>query len=326
LIASSLYLCVCRLLELLVLLGRSDRAKELEILVLRHELSILRRQVGRPRFKPHDRLLFAALSRVLPRRSWNAWGAPIRSSLQIDWIRCAAEFVHPTGYRRIVGELKGLGISVSATSVRKVLLEAGLRPAPERSDSLWRAFLRAQAASMLACDFLTVETAFLQRINVLFFISLATRRIEYIASTSNPNGRWVTQQARNLVMQLGDDQPFRFLIHDRDTKFNHPFDAVFPTEGVKVIRTPIQAPNANAHAERWVRTLRSECLDRILILGRRHLEHVLRVYRHHYNEHRPHRALDLLPPNGRDPTPLDAANRPRRRDLLGGLIHEYEAA
>ena len=179
---------------------------------------------------------------------------------------------------------------------------------------------------MLACDFLTVETAFLQRIYVLFFISLATRRIEYIASTSNSDGRWATQQARNLVMQLGDERRFRFLVHDRDAKFTNAFDEIFRTEGMRVIRTPIQAPNANAYAERWVRTLRADCLDRILILVRRHLQHVLRVYRRHYNEHRPHRALDLVPPNGRDPTSPNAPDRLRRRDLLGGLIHEYEAA
>ena len=136
----------------------------------------------------------------------------------------------------------------------------------------------------------------------------------------------MTQQARNLVIQLGDEHPFRFLIHDRDTKFSRAFDEVFRTEGIKVIRTPIQAPNANAFAERWVRTIRADCLDRIVILGRSHLEHVLRVYRRHYNEHRPHRALDLFPPNGRDPTPLEAPDRLQRRDLLGGLIHEYEAA
>jgi transposase InsO family protein len=179
---------------------------------------------------------------------------------------------------------------------------------------------------MLACDFLTVETVFLQRLYVLFFISLATRRIEYVACSSNPDGRWVAQQARNLVIQLGDEHAFQFLVHDRDTKFARAFDEIFRTEGIKVIPTPIQAPNANAHAERWVRTLRSDCLDRILILGRRHLAHVLRVYRRHYNEHRPHRALDLLPPNGRDPTPLNRTDRFQRRDLLGGLIHEYEAA
>jgi putative transposase len=212
------------------------------------------------------------------------------------------------------------------TTHAEMLLERGLRPAPERSHSSWRAFLRAQGASVLACDFLTVETAFLQRIYVLFFISLATRRIEYIAASSKPDGRWVAQQARNLVMQLGDEHSFRVLIHDRDTKFTHAFDEILRTEGIRVIHTPIQAPNANAYAERWVRTLRADCLDRILILGRRHLDHVLRVYRSHYNDHRPHRALHLLPPNGRDPTPLNAPERLQRRDLLGGLIHEYEAA
>ena len=179
---------------------------------------------------------------------------------------------------------------------------------------------------MLACDFLTVETAFLQRVYVLFFISLAPRRIEYVASTSNPDGGWVAQQARNLIMQFGDAQPSRFLVHDRDTRFSHAFDEIFRTEGIRVIRTPVRAPNANAYAERWVRTLRADCLDRILIVGRRHLEHVLRVYRSHSNEHRPDRALRLLPPNGRDPTPLNATAHLRRRDLLGGLIHEYNAA
>jgi transposase InsO family protein len=179
---------------------------------------------------------------------------------------------------------------------------------------------------VLACDFLTVETAFLQRVYVLFFISLATRRIEYVACSPNPDGRWVAQQARNLTMQLGGGHPFRLLVHDRDAKFSQAFDDVFRSDGIRVVRTPVRAPNANAHAERWVRTVRADCLDRILILGRRHLEHVLRVYRRHYNEHRPHRALQLLPPNARDLTPLNTTARLRRRDLLGGLIHEYEAA
>jgi hypothetical protein len=349
---SFLYLVVRNLFALVWLLGRPRRSKELEILVLRHELAILRRRAARPRLTRADRALLAALSRSLPRTVWASF--PVKPEALLRWhrqlvarrwtyahrrpgrpllarplreliLRLARENPH-WGYKRIVGELKGLGIAVSATSVRKVLLEAGLQPAPQRTHSSWRAFLRAQAGSVLACDFLTVETAFLQRIYVLFFISLATRRIEHIACTSNPEGRWVTQQARNLVMQLGDEQPFRILVHDRDSKFSYAFDDVFRSEGIKVIRTPVQAPNANAYAERWVRTVRADCLDRILILGRRHLEHVLRVYRRHYNEHRPHRALRLLPPNGRDPTPLTASERLRRRDLLGGLIHEYEAA
>jgi transposase InsO family protein len=346
------YLGVRNLFALVWLLARPRRSKELEILVLRHELAMLRRQTRQPKLTRTDRALLVALSRSLPRVAWA--GFPVKPETLLRWhrqlvarrwthahrapgrppldpslpsliVRLAYENPH-WGYRRIVGELKGLGITVSATSVRKVLLQEGVRPAPERSHSSWRAFLRAQADSMLACDFLTVETAFLQRIYVLFFISLATRRIEYIASTSNPDGRWATQQARNLVMQLGDEHSFRFLVHDRDTKFSRAFDEIFRTEGIKVIRTPIQAPNANAHAERWVRTLRADCLDRILILGCRHLEHVLRVYRRHYNEHRPHRALDLSPPAGRDPTPRNTPDRLQRRDLLGGLIHEYEAA
>jgi putative transposase len=346
------YLVVRNLFALVCLLARRRRSKEFEILLLRHELAVLRRQAGRPRLTRADRALFAALSRAVPRALWanlavkpetllrwhrqlvarrwtyahrKAGRPPLERSLREVILRLARENPH-WGYKRIVGELNGLGVSVSATSVRKVLLDAGLQPAPERAHSSWRTFLRAQAASMLACDFLTVETAFLQRIYVLHFISLGTRRIEYVACTSTPDGRWVAQQARNLVMQLGDEQPFRFLIHDRDAKFSHAFDEVFRSEGIKVIRTPVQAPNANAHAERWVRTLRADCLDRILILGRRHLEHVLRVYRQHYNEHRPHRALRLLPPDGRDPTPLNSPARLHRRDLLGGLIHEYEAA
>lgn len=231
------------------------------------------------------------------------------------------------GYRRIVGELKGLGVTVSATTVRSVLIEAGVPPTPERTGLSWRAFLRQQAATTLACDFLTVETAFLRRIYVLFFISLATRRVEYVACTSNPDGSWMAQQARNLMIQFGDEQPFRLLIHDRDAKFAGAFDEVFRFQGWKVIRTPVRAPNANAYAERWVRTVRADCLDHLLIVGRRHLERVLRVYVRHYNQHRPHRALGLAPPDRS--TPAEQAGLPvlaERRDLLGGLIHEYQAA
>jgi len=241
-------------------------------------------------------------------------------------VRLARENRH-WGYRRIVGELKGLGVVVSPTTVPKVLIEAGLPPAPERTRASWRAFLRQQAATTLACDFLTVETAFLQRIYVLFFISLATRRIEYVACSSNPDGGWTAQQARNLIMELGDEQPFRLLIHDRDTKFSGAFDEVFRSDGMKVIRTPVRAPNANAYAERWVRTVRSDCLERILVVGRRHLERVLGVYARHYNEHRPYRALGLVPPDRS--TPVQQATLPlcvRRRDLLGGLINEYKTA
>jgi putative transposase len=265
---SFVYLVVRNLFALVWLLTRSRRSTELEILVLRHELAILRRQAGRPHLSRVDRALLAALSRSLPRRAWTSF--PVKPETLLGWHRqlVARRWTHPHqkrgrpplepslrtlilrlarenphwGYRRIVGELKGLGVVVSTTSVRKVLLAAGLQPAPQRAHSSWRAFLRQQAASALACDFLTVETVFLQRIYVLFFISLATRRIEYIACTSSPDGGWVTQQARNVVMQLGDDQPFRLLVHDRDKKFSRAFDDVFRSEGIEVIRTPVQAP------------------------------------------------------------------------------------
>jgi putative transposase len=181
---------------------------------------------------------------------------------------------------------------------------------------------------MLACDFLTVETVWLTRIYVLFFVSLERRRIEFVASTSNPDGRWVAQQARNLLMHLADQQrSFRFLLHDRDSKFSGAFDEVFRSEGMRIIRTPIRAPNANAYAERWVGTLRRECLDRILIINRRHLEQVLRAYTAHYNRHRPHRSLSLQPPEQPPAVlPRAPAIHIHKREVLGGLINEYKAA
>ncbi len=231
--------------------------------------------------------------------------------------------------RRIVGELRGLGVAVSASSVRAFLISHEPPPAPERdSASCWRQFLRQQAATMLACDFLTVETIWLTRISVLFCLSLGRRRIEFIASTSNPDGRWIAQQARNLLIQLADrGQSFRFLLHDRDSKFSSGFNEIFRSEGITIVRTPIRAPNANAYAERWVGTLRRECLDRILIINRRQLEHVLRVYTAHYNRHRPHRSLSLQPPDEPTSAPGGAAIRHiERHELLGGLINEYKAA
>ena len=181
---------------------------------------------------------------------------------------------------------------------------------------------------MLACDFLTVETVLLTRIYVLFFDSLDRRRVEFVASTANPDGRWVAQQARNLILQLGDtERRFRFLLHDRDSKFCFDFDAVFRSEGVRIIRTPVRAPNANAHAERWVGTLRRDCLDRIVILNRRHLDRVLRAYVAHCNRHRPHRSLSLQPPEASLTAAARApALRLDRREVLGGLINEYKAA
>jgi len=231
-----------------------------------------------------------------------------------------------------VGELRKLGITVSATLVRNVLARAGLPPAPGRAASSWRSFLRQHENAILACDLVTVDTVWLRRLYVLFFVSIGTRRVEYVASTSRPDTSWMTQQARNLLMDLDDrSQRPRFLIHDRDTKFSRAFDSIFRSEGIEIVRTPIQAPNANAYAERWVGSVRRECLDRLFIFGRRQLEQVLRVYIRHFNQQRPHRALDLRPPDrtsGPDPSPTATLHplRVTRRDLLGGLLHEYEAA
>jgi transposase InsO family protein len=234
------------------------------------------------------------------------------------------------GYQRIVGELRKLGLGASATSVRSVLKRHEIPPAPRRAGPSWRAFLRAQAASMIACDFFTVDTVGLRRLYVLFFIELHSRRVRLAGCTTNPSGSWVTQQARNLAIDLGDrDRPPRFLVHDRDTKFSAAFDEVFRTEGVEIIRTPVKAPNANAHAERFIRTVRSDCLDWLLIFGRRQLERVLREYVDHYNRERPHRALQLRAPDASaEVVPLRPRSQiaVRRGDRLGGLIHEYARA
>jgi putative transposase len=353
--SSLVYVLACRLFELAVLLARGERSKELEILVLRHELSILRRQVRRPQFTPGDRLLLTALSRVLPRRSWRAFF--VRPETLLRWHRqlIAKHWTYPHrrpgrppidgevrelvlrlarensswGYVRIVGELRKLGLNVSATLVRNILASAGIPPAPQRGQLAWRSFLRQHAATTLACDFLTVDTVLLRRLYVLVFICIGSRRIEYVACTPNPDGAWMMQQARNLLIDLDDrGQRPRLLIHDRDAKFSRAFDAVFHSDGMRVIRTPLKAPNANAHIERCVGSARRECLDRLLIFSRRQLERVLRVYVRHYNQERPHRALDLQAP---DPSTTPsvrgdpASATVRRHDLLGGLIHEYEA-
>ena len=354
-LVSLVYVVVCRLFALVVLLGRGERSKELEILVLRHELSVLRRQVKRPRWEPRDRLVLAALSRVLPRRSWSAFVVRLETLLRWHRRLVARHWTYPHrgpgrpriggevrelivrlarenaswGYVRIVGELRKLGIDVSATLVRNVLADAGLPPAPQRDRLSWRSFLRAQGESIVACDFFTVDTVWLRRLHVLVFLSVGSRRVEYFACTSKPDTAWMLQQARNLPMDLDDrGRQVRFLIHDRDKKFPAAFDAIFAGENVKIIRTPVQAPNANAHVERWIGSVRSECLDRLLIFGRRQLEHVLRVYVRHHNSRRPHRSLDLRAPDSID-VPITRGSPPTdtalvRHDLLGGLIHEYE--
>jgi putative transposase len=353
LLVSLAYWVLRRLLELVVLRLRSERSTELEVLVLRHQLHVLQRQVARPRLRMVDRVLLAALGRSLPRSSrsslfvspatllrWHRlliarrWtysprsvGRPrTDSGISELVLRMARE--NPTwGYRRIHGELVGLGIMLAPSTIWGILRRHGIEPAPRRAELSWSEFLRAQASAIIACDFLTVDTVCLRRLYVLFFIEVGSRRVHFGGVTANPHERWVTQQARNLVMTLAErEQPVRFLVRDRDSKFTRSFDEVFRCEGIRVIRTPVRAPRAKAHAERWVGSLRRECLDRILIVGRRQLEQVVRAYISHHNEHRPHRSLEQRPPLAKSPpAERPPPNQVGRRDRLGGLLHEYHA-
>jgi putative transposase len=349
------YLALRCLLQFALLRQRSEQFKDLEIVVLRHQLAVLRRQVERPQLTSADRALLAAASRLLPRSRWRSFmvtpttllrwhrrlvtrrwtyaGRPGRPSVSAEIRRLVLRLARENprwGYQRIVGEINGLGLRVSATTVRKILREAGLGPAGSRSGLTWRAFLRQQAQSMLAVDFFTVETISLQRLYVLFFIELANRRVHLAGCTANPTGAWVTQQARQFAWTLQKHPGrFRFLIRDRDSKFTRDFDAVFASEGIRIVKTPVRAPKANAIAERFVGTVRRECLDWLLITGRRHLERALHVYIDHYNSHRPHRSCDLAPPDPTAPSlqTIDGVRtRLHRRDRLGGLIREYSIA
>jgi putative transposase len=347
------YLTLCRSIQPLAMVARGDTAKELEILVLRHQLAVLRRQTPQPKLAPADRALLAAISRVLPRSCWSCFF--VRPETLLGWHRrlVAGAWTYPHhqpgrpaldeeaqqliirlarenprwGYQRIKGELQCLGVRVSATTIRTMLRRHGLDPAPRRVATTWRAFLHQQAAGIMACDFFTVDTIWLRRLYVLFFIELGTRRVHLAGVTGHPDGAWVTQQARNLLLVLGDQGPGRprVLLRDRDAKFTRAFDDVFRSGGAEVLITPVQAPNANAYAERWIRTVRAECLDWLLIVGRGHLERVLRVYVEHYNAHRPHRALRLEPPDPPLGPTVTSEHRHRvhRRDRLGGLLHEY---
>ncbi len=351
--SSLLYMVLRRLLGILSSRDRAARQVELENLVLRHQVAILRRQVKRPVYRMSDRALLAAASLFLPRERWNAFlvrpetvlrwhrwlvackwtrtqrrpGRPsLDPAIQALIIRLAKE--NPCwGYMRIKGECQKLGVRVSATAIATLLRRHNIGPAPRRGPT-WSEFLRAQASGILACDFFTVETALLKTLYVLFFIEIGTRAVHVTAATSNPDSAFVTQQARNLAMSLAEESAqVEFLIRDRDAKFSRSFDDVFVGEGMRVIRTPIRAPNANAFAERWVETLRADCLDWTLIFGPRHLDRVLRTYVEHYNQKRPHRRLRLLAPKGATPVEeLDGVPGIRRRDILGGLIHEYERA
>jgi putative transposase len=357
-----IYAVVGRLLSLIVVRGRGEASKDVELVLLRHEISVLRRQLPRPRLAPADRLIMAAFARHLPAslrkfrvvspstllrwhrellaRKWTyprkvaTLGRPTTRKVVRELVLRLARENRTWGHRRIHGEMVTLGYTVSASTVWNILTGAGMDPAPRRSGPTWREFCQAQAHSMLACDFFHVDTVLLRRVYVFFAIEVGTRRVHVLGVTGHPTGAWVTQQARNLMLELDDvGHRVKFLIRDRDTKFTLAFDDVFAGAGIRVLRSPPQAPRANAFAERWVGTVRRECLDRLLIVNQRHLLAVLTEYAMHYNFHRPHQSLGQSAPLPKPaatllrtvdkPTPRDQI---KRKEVLGGLIFEYNHA
>jgi putative transposase len=332
-------------------LGPKADADDVEIAVLRHQLAILQRQVPRPRYHDRDRRLLSMLARHLPRERWGVFlvtpatllrwqrqrirrhwtqpPQPARRRLDADTVELVLRLARENprwGYQRIVGECAKVGTKISATSVRNVLRRHRLPPAPRRDGPTWAEFLRSQASGVLACDFFSVDTIRFERLYVLFFVELDRRQVWLAGVTAHPNRDWVTQAARNLSMSLDDQgRQFKFLVRDRDTKFVDGFDTVFASDGLRVIKTPPRSPRANAYAERFVGTVRRECLDWTLIFGRRHLEKVMSEYVAHYNAARPHRGVNLDAPIPM-PATIDTSAAIERVDRLGGLIHEYRRA
>jgi hypothetical protein len=344
---AALYSAVRLLLELIQLERKDLKA---EVLALRQQVRVLERQIKRAPWQPGDRLILSALRERLPRTAWagllvapetvlgwhrelvrRRWAAyrgrprvgrpPLAAECREVIQRLARE--NPSwGYLRIRGELLKLGYTVSATAIRSVLRRSGIPPAGHRSRLTWKRFLAAHAQTLVVADFFTVDTVFLKRLYVLFFIHLASRRILWRPQRGNPNAEWVTQQARNLFWELSDEETgVTIRIHDRDRKFARGLDAVCEAAGARVVLTPLMAPRANAHAERWVGSARRECTDWMLIVGHKHLEPVLGEYVEHYNTERPHQTRGLEPPAGRKPPA--GIGRVVGWQRLGGLIHEY---
>jgi putative transposase len=352
-VVGSLIYSLVRVLLDVIATSHGDQAKlQSEVLVLRRQVQVLERQINRVRWSSGDRMVLAALRERIPQSAWA--GLLVKPETVLGWHRQLvrrkwAAYRHrprrgwpPTseesrqlilrmarenprwGYFRIRGELLKLGNCVAATTIRSALLGAGIPPAGRRSRLTWKQFLAAHAETLLAADFFSVDTIFFKRLYVLIYVHLATRRVVSARCTAQPTGAWVTQQARNLSWKLEEEGiKLSVVIHDRDKKFAHKADAVFKSEGAQVILTPLMAPRANAHAERWIGSCRRECLDWMLVLNQRHLEAILREYCVHYNQERPHRSLKLRQPASRgDPITL-VGGRVERHTRLGGLLNEY---
>ncbi len=343
---------IYRLLVALVALAvRSGRSKDLEIVVLRHQLAVLQRTAKPPRLNDRDRSLLAAIAHVLPRVRRQGWlvtpdtllrwhrrliarrwtQPPLRPGRPSTAWEIRKLVIHmarenPTwGYRRIGGELCRVGHSIAASSVWNILKAAGIEPAPKRSSVSWTAFLRSQAAA--ACDFATVDTARGRRFYLLFFIDVPTRRVTLAGITTNPTGPWTTQAARNLF--LTGSEAFngcKMLLRDRAGQFTASFDEIFHTEGIKVTKTPSRTPVANCYIERWIGSLRRELLDRTIIWNERQLRRLVVDYLEHYNQHRPHRSLGQQPPSQTPTTAFRAGHPVTARTRCNGLIHEYQQA
>lgn len=348
-----LFASLYTLIRLIVGIGRirlaSDPELHAEVLALRHEVAILRRQVKRPDLFPADRLILAALARHLPasrlmfspatltrwhrelvRRKWAAFSRrprrgrpPIPDQIR-ELILTMAKDNPRWGERRIQGELLKLGHRVSNSTIRLVLRRRRVPPAPRRGGLTWRQFLRAQSSAIIAADFFVVNTALLSILYALVFLEIKSRRMIFSACTYEPDSAWVCQQARNVCMELQDlELPISAIIHDRDSKFTSDFNAVFRGEGARVALTPYRSPRANSFVERLIKTTRRECLDLLIITGPRHLQRVLTEFFDHYNHARPHRALELKPP---DPVGVPATGKIVRIDRLHGIIKEYSRA
>ena len=352
------YLLARCLLACVMVLARREVSKAAELLVLRHENAVLRRQISRVRYQPGDRLWLSALSRLIPQQRWGevfavtpatllAWhrrlvtrkwdytsrrrpGRPSTAAAIRKLVIRIATDKPAWGHRRVQGELVKLGHPIAASTVWQILHAAGIDPAPRRSGPTWQRFLAPQARGILAVDFVHVDTVLLRRLYALIVIEHGTRRVHLVGITANPGGGWTTQAARNFLMDLGQRAAsVKFLIRDRAGQFTGCFDAVFTAEGIRILASPPRAPRANAICERMIGTLRREVLDRLLIVSEYHLRRVLTEYLRHYNAARPHRALGQLAPAqaGTRPPQINlAGHRIRRKQVLGGLTHEYQIA